>query len=296
MSIPAFMRMLFLPVLIVVSSGRAFAGLDKLTTLKRAMANKQVTVKALSLGGYCGRCINVHMTNNTANYIKVDVDPGLIFVPEDTNFQNLVVWGDESVELAPGATKDVSLETFCGKSYAHSPASDIKYNFWKQGDSSMIKTLLFARDNKMDPYLVQNAVWTFTNAHRLSSIYCYGMDSQSYRLVKYIADLRHMPVPEYYVYHPRNNRPGQSAMRTDSGRIIVPMQWGNEVETHVNIFVYRLNGEVYRVIDADRVTDKNGTKVNVEFDQVRDIRGSYIVQAKDIHNKVLCEKKVEVDF
>ncbi len=292
---PTFFRALVLTCLIVPFTVAAFAGLDK-TTLKRGMANKKLTVKAVSLGGYCGRCISLQVTNNSQKSMDIDVDPGLIFVPADTTCQNLVAWGNEKIELEPGATKTVTLETFCGKSYAHSPYKDIKYNFWKQGDSGMVKMLEYAHAGHFNPHLVQRGVWAFTNGHSLSEIFYYGDHGQSEKLMRFVADIQHKRVPKYYRDFQMSERPGEAVVRRDSGRIVVPVKLASEGYKQMYVTIYKENGDIYKKIDNGRLIDKNGVTVLVEFKPSRDINGTYKVEARDETNRVWYEQAVEVDF
>ena len=282
----------------VLLVNNASAELDKLdkTTLKKAMAAKKVNISALSLGGYCGSCLKLQVTNNTQRNMAINVDPGLIFLPADSSMQNLVAWGDEQVEIAPGATKDVTLETFCGKSYAHCPRADVKYTFWKQGDSGMVSTLKFAKANGIAPTVVQSAVWMFTNGHSLNNVYNTYYRPESEKLVNYIAQLKHLPIPAFYTVYPLNNRPGESVIKKDSGKVVVPVKWGHEDYKQMYVTIYKANGDVYRRVDADRVIDKNGVTVLVEFKPKNDLNGIYKVQAKDNNNRIWYEKEVEIDF
>ncbi len=274
----------------------AFAELEKLT-LKRGIASKKVIIKAMSLGGYCGRCLNIQLTNTTKKALTIQVDPGMVFLPDDTAYQNLVLWGSEQVEVAPGESKDIFVETFCGKSYGRYPRANVNYTLQsKASDTNMVKTLAFARSNRLTPFLVQHAVWLFTNHHSLNSVYKVDRPKESELLINYLAKLLKQEVPTYYNVVALNNSPDEEVIDKEKARMIVPAKWGNGDYKHMYVTIYKANGDIYRKIDGDQIIDKDGVTMNIEFEPHRDLKGTYTIQAKDNNNKVWFEKTVVVDF
>lgn len=265
-------------------------------SFKKAIAAKLITVDAISTGGYCGKSLKLALRNNSCREMQVTIDPGLIFRPENQSYQDLVVMGNEAVALAPEGYSEVTLQTFCGKSYAMGPGTNLSYHYWKQGDSDMIRTLNYARSNRVDPYLAQKAVWFFTNDHSISSIYSYDNTEMSENFARYVAGLRHIKLPDYFIDHRLNNRAGQRTVTTDHLKLYTIMHWGaNDGYRHMYVTVYKDDGTIYKRIEADQVIDKYGYTVKVQFDPKHDPQGTYLVTLHDDANKIWDRKKVVID-
>lgn len=263
--------------------------------LKEAMLKKIVSVDASSNGGYNGKCLNLEISNLTADDIALSVDPGLIFTPGDTNFQNLVAMGGELIQLEPYNCGKMKVEAHCGKSYAHSPIGGLTYNYWKQGDSAMVNTLAFMQHGNFSDHLEQTAVWTFTNHHCLSTVFQPDENEKSKELINFIAAQRHMPVPKYYTYYELNNTPGSAVMMEGSGKNYVEIAWKNGTgfgNMYVN--VYTEKGDLYKTITGDEVCDKYGHLVTVKFDPAADKPGRYFVILEDDFNNKWVQKEVVV--
>ena len=264
-------------------------------SLKKAMLAKTVTVNAVSLGGYLGsKNLKLTLTNNTDKELNVDIEPGLIFKPDDTAYQDLVVLGDEHLALAPAASQDVSLQAFCGKSYARGPLKGMNFTFRKQGDSNMVKTLTYIKANSIPPQLAQYAVWTFTNGHCLNTVYDYQHVRMSEELMKYIATIRKLRVPEFYTQYTLDNRSNQPVIAAGKEKVYVTMHWGHTGYKHMYLTVFRENGTKYKEIEADQVIDKDGFTVVVQFDPKMDPAGNYLVQLHDEYNNIWSQKVVNV--
>ncbi len=269
---------------------------DGPVALRKVLLNKKVTLQAISNGGYCGTCLHLKLVNNTQQDLEVLVDPGMIFTPEDSSFQPLIAWGDETIALAANATGELDLKTFCGKYDAHCPAKNIKYTYRKQADTGLLKTLAFTKNKDYRPYLVQTAVWVFTNNRNISTVYDCTNDAGSEQLVRFIARIKKLPLPKYYAQYQHFEVAGKSVIQKDSMKVIVPLSWSSDAEDYMQVTVYDQNGKVYKKIEADRIIDKYGNTVLVQFLPNKDPKGRYTLEARDKHNKIWDHKEVEIDY
>lgn len=269
------------------------------TTLKNCIFTKKLTVNASPLvGGDYVLGLKFDLKNTTTDTLMVTIDPALIFVPEDTNYQNLVTWGSEILVVNASDSASIKLDAFCGKSYARCPKLNLKYNYWKQGDSNMIKTLKYAKENKMGIDLTQKSVWTYTNNHPLNSVYNYAQPKESEQLVKYIAGLRKMKVPDQFLDIKRHNDPGKPVLyHSDVKKLYIPIKWSDNPNIrHMFVTVFKENGDVYkRIVNSEQIV-KNEHTVWVEFNTVNDNPGTYYIELKDNNNKVWDKKKVVISY
>ncbi len=270
--------------------------LEKHISLLKGMTSKIITVKAVSTGGYCDKSLTLQLTNNSRDSLKVDIQPGLIFRPEDSSYQDLVVLGNEHIDLTPDKTSDISLQTFCGKSYAHCPFPKQNYHFLKIGDSNLVRTLKYVLANNIPIRLAQNGVWFFTNHHSLAAIYSYDYPRESEDFAKYIAGIMKMKMPDYFIQYKIENRPGQAVISRKQTKLYAQMHWSaSDGFRNMHLVVFNKNGSVYKNIEADQIIDKLGYTVKVEFDPRRDPQGTYYVKVFDDMQKVWDQKTVVID-
>ena len=290
---PGGLKALLLSFCIIFS---AFTTLSVANTvsLKRAMKAKMINVDAISTGGASRKSIRLQMTNNTDKELIVNVDPGLIFSPQDTVYQDLVLLGSETLVLAPSERKNIDLQTFCGKFYGRGPIPNLKYDFHKQGDSNMVKMLVYAKNNNIPIPVIQRAVWTFTNGKCLNTVYDSYWSRQSEDLVGYIASMKKMTMPEFYTEYKIQDRAGELMCASGHSKVYATIHWDNGASRNVYVIVYKQNGEIYKTIEADRIIDSRGSTVQVEFDSNRDPDGTYAVRAHDENGRVLDQKVVMV--
>ena len=288
-----FLKSITLLICLCSFTGNVSAATSRVS-LKNAMLRNLITVNAISNGGYRDRSIKLDIANNTSGELTIDMDPALIFIPEDTIYQNLVLLGNEALVLAPNASKTVDLQTYCGKSYAECPVQGIKYHYWKQGDSNLIKTLVYAKQYDIESHLTQLAVWTFTNGYCLNSIYCHYSPRVSETFMKYVSSLFKSPIPDYFKEYTLDDEPGRSVIASGGQKTYVNMHWGNEGYRQMYVAIYKENGDVYRKIEADQVIDKYGHTISVCFDPINDPKGVYYVRLHDETRKVWEQKRVVI--
>lgn len=264
-------------------------------SLKESMAKGLVSLKAISNGGYMGKCLNLELHNNTNRTLALTVDPALIFRPADKKYQPLVAVGEEQVVMGPGQQKTVTLQTFCGKSNAAAPARNISYTYWKQGDTVLRLVSHYIKTHGLFSSLGQHAVWTLTDKHCLSNVYNpAGKSSEGKALVTYMAGLLHQQVPEYYTYHKINTGNNHSEVfDLDISRVYVDLNWNKESRRNMHVVVFDHNRKVYRNVESGQVSNSKGEHdIKIEFDPERDPLGVYYVQLRDDENTVLQEKRV----
>ncbi len=287
-----FCRCLFLGSLLLSLSAFGNTGI---LSLKKAMLAKIVLVKAAATRGHQGTDIRLELINNTDKELKVSIDPGLIFEPEDTTRQDIVTLGDDALALAPRESKAIDVIGFCGKSYAHGPISGMSYHFKKQGDSNMIKTLIYARNNNISLRLTQHAVWTFTNHHPVNSIFDHENVRMSEDFVMYVAKLKKTKLPDYQVEYAYNLSGTQPVVAYGNEKVYLTMHWGNDGYRNMYLSVYRPDGTKYKEITADQVIDKYGYTVMVQFDPRVDPKGGYLVKLHDNSGKIWDQKTVVIE-
>jgi hypothetical protein len=254
-------------------------------------------LNAVSNGGYIGKCLTVSLKNNTAVVVKVKVDPALIFVPDEPQYQHLVAVGEEEVLLRPQEQRNVSLQTFCGKASARGPAPNVRYKYWKQGDSTLVLASHYIKEHGLFNDLGQHAVWMFTDKHKLSNVYNPHSKVDGRPFVTYLARITRQKVPQFHTWHKINDgRNSASVYEKKVSKIYVDITWNKESRRNMHVQIYNENNELYRTIETGQVSNSKGEHhVRVALDPAVDPEGFYTVRLKDDENNIWLEKEAIVE-
>lgn len=264
-------------------------------TLMDAMKENLVTVTSISSGeSYNANGLNLKIVNNGKKTLNITIDPALIFVPADTSYQDLVVAGDVKTIIAPAGMKSITLQTYCGKSYAHGPAKALVYHFNRQADSSMIKTLAFTKKRSIDAEITQKAVWVLTNHHSLNDIYDPSNDIASRELVQFMSRLLSLPVPDYFNYYVLNKTPEEPVVPKKALRIYALFKWEMKEADKLSLGVYDGKGNVTQKIFDDQSFKAGGYELNAKFESSNEPAGTYYIRLSSSKG-TLRETKVIVE-
>lgn len=141
------LHVLVLIGLCLSSQASAFSGK---TTLRNALYTGLVTVHAKAgIQHYNEKGLSLKIANTSKKTLELTIDPALVFRPDDTSYQDLVITGNISMTIEPGKSKNIDLQSYCAKSYARAPSGDIHFAYWKQADSNMIRVLDYAQRNRL---------------------------------------------------------------------------------------------------------------------------------------------------
>lgn len=278
----------------ILAPGIAISGTIK-TTLKSAMAKELVKVSALKAeGSYNEKGLSLKIDNKSKETLEISVDPALIFQPEDTAYQDLMIAGNERTTIAPGASRQLMLQSYCAKSYARGPLKGLVFRYQKQGDSNMIKVMDYVRKNGINNESAQHAVWVLTNKHDLSSVYIRGQDEASRKLVAYMAGLLHQELPPYFRQYNINTTPGQPVFVKKTLKIFALFQWQLDQPKNLTLAVYDSSGRQVDKMFENKAFKKGGYELNATFESAAVTAGDYYIRLL-ADGTMLKEKKVTVD-
>jgi len=264
-------------------------------TLTEAMKQNLVTVTSLSSGqSYNDNALSLKIENKGKKTLNITIDPALIFVPEDTAYQDLVVAGDIKTTVASSDTKSITLQTYCGKSYAHGPGKDLTYHFSKQADSTMIKMLAFTKRRGMNAEITQKAVWVLTNHHNLHDIYDPSNDIASKELVQFMSRLLGQAVPDYYNYYVLNKTPEEPVIPKKPLRIYALFKWEMPEADKLSLGVYDEKGTLIQKMFEEQPFNKGGFELNAKFESSNEAAGTYFIRLSSSKG-VLKETKVVIE-
>ena len=91
-------------------------------SLTSAMDNVVVVVNSNGQT-YSGPSINVSITNDTEDTLRIHIPVGTRLYPDNTNVQTMLAAGDETIEVPPGQTVTETIQAYCGEASDSAPGS-----------------------------------------------------------------------------------------------------------------------------------------------------------------------------
>jgi hypothetical protein len=263
--------------------------------LKAAMDNGLVRVSAVSTGEiYNKKALKLQLVNNTRDALQLTVEPALIFKPADSAYQDLVLPGTEMLALAPGRSGELVVQTFCGKAHASAPGSKLEYRFKRQGDSVMIKTLLYISEHRLFDGLGQAAIWALTDNHSLEGIIDAARPKESSELLALMVKLTGRPVPQYFKQYKLNTVAGQPVFEKRLLKIVANLEWRLEEPRALTLGIYNKTGDLVQGIFEEKKMTKGIFKMQVQFEAEGAPPGKYFMRLND-GNVLMKEIMVVVD-
>ncbi|MFZ4799448.1 MAG: hypothetical protein ACOYMA_18255 [Bacteroidia bacterium] len=142
-------------------------------SISDAIKSKLISVKVKANGGLGSECLNLKITNLKNRKINIDVEAGRMFIPNDSNVQNLILVKHEVFEINPNQTINKNLNVLCAQKHDNGPSKDL---IFKTGNFAIGQPKLFAEWVDKKEYFtsdnVQSAMWVLTdNSEPSFSIY-----------------------------------------------------------------------------------------------------------------------------
>lgn len=249
----------------------------KRTSLKAAMDQGLIQVKASSAGrGY--HAMRLQVKNTGASALQLTIDTGLIFRPADTSYQDLVIPGGDNLFVAAGRETSVELNSFCGKSYASTPADSLVYRFHEKADAGMVKVLGFILQHRLYDRLGQHAVWVLTNGHELAGVFDPERAALSQQLIALLAEVTGRPLPDYYRVYGINEQPGQIAFVPKVLKMYAQFEWKQESTQVMTLGIYDEAGRMVQPVAESQEFRNGGNRVTVEFEAEDVHAGKYFIR------------------
>ena len=133
-------------------------------SIAEAIKSKLITVKVKSNSGLGAACLNLKITNLKNRKLNIDLEAGRLFIPSDSNVQNLILVKHEIYELKPNQTLSKNLNALCAQKHDNCPSKDLVF---KVGNFAIGQPKQFAVWVDEKEYFkndnVQNAMWVFTD-------------------------------------------------------------------------------------------------------------------------------------
>ena len=288
------MRKTVLIFLLLAYSIVSHAALDRIS-LKQGIQSGLLKVSANANGnGYHNKSLHMAITNTGTKAIQVQIDPALIFRPDDTSYQDFVLAGTDLIVLRAKATVELESQVFCGKSYASAPSRNLNFTFLKAGDDIMVKVMGFINQYKLYDGLGQDAIWALTNRRELHGVWDGNRPEISKKLIDYMASVTGWAVPDYYKEYALNPRGNGPVAAPKALKMLANFDWKLTEPKTLTLGIYDKEGKMLQPVVENQEFGKGGHRVRVEFEAEDVPAGMYYIRLMD-NVTVMKELAVKVD-
>lgn len=167
-------------------------------TLDALDARSGVYYTLTALGGHQEYCLSLSLTNTTNDSIGIYIEPGRVFLADNSKFQDLVVMRSLYVKVPSGKEVKKSIYAFCCRATRASPPKGLAFRNGYYATGLMGKLADFVSKRSFNGSDIQNSVWIISDGssslnHPIASI-CEKNKGTS-TLKKWLADQLNKPYP-----------------------------------------------------------------------------------------------------
>lgn len=263
--------------------------------LKEAMNAGLVKVTATSTGAvYHNKALKLQIVNTSREALQLTVDPALIFRPDDTAYQDLVLPGRETIVLTSGNAADLTVQTFCGRMSALAPGKALVYRYARQGDSTMIKVLQHISAHHLTDAFGQSAVWALTDRHNLEGVVDPARPKESADLFALMVKLTGWKTPEYFKMYRLDTVAGQPVFRKRLLKIVANLDWRLEESKKLTLGIFNQTGDLVQGVLEEKEMKRGIYKMQVQFEAEGAPPGKYYMRLRE-GDRIMKEIRVVVD-
>lgn len=272
----------------------AFADRNTIVDLSKAIKQHMITITATATGDeYNEHALKLKVKNTGSLVFNLVMNDGVIFAPDSTGYQPLILVGGEKVYMTALKETEISVQTFCANSDRLAPVKGLNYTFSKVANDTLVKILGYIRTNRWYNDMGQSAVWVFTNNHKLNTVYDYGNDFTSKKLLDFITKTTGMKMPEYFVQSEIDDTPGEEVYHPKTLKIFAKYELELDKPKTLTLGIYNEQGATIQSVFENRRYGKAGHRFRVEFEAKDVPAGKYYIRLKE-GDEVLRETAVEV--
>lgn len=132
--------------------------------------------------------IILEVTNTSNEPVSVSIENGDLFIPSDSNKQNIVVTASELLVLQPKGKKTIKVKGMCTEPNDASGNGETVYTFKARDNEKLKKLSDFIAEKKFQSSAAQYAVWALINDSDINSIYSSDSTEEN-ELKKFMASL-----------------------------------------------------------------------------------------------------------
>ncbi|RQO30483.1 hypothetical protein DBR32_13030 [Taibaiella sp. KBW10] len=250
----------------------------RLSLLQAVKEHKVIITAKSSSTLYNQKGLLLSIENTGKENIILEVDPAMVFSPEDAQYQNLIIEGFDVLVVNAGKSRIIGMQSYCGESSDRAPVADLPYRYARQGDSIMIKTLKFIRDNKVKEDMAQHALWVLTDNHDLSDVYDERDPALSRHFTAFMGKLLGVAAPQYFTVKELNATPGELVSNQKVLKLVTNLQWSLSRPESLSLSIYNTSGEKVASYFDHKAFPKGEYDLNASFETIDYPEGRYTIK------------------
>lgn len=147
---------------------------ETVVSLSDAIKSNAISAEYVATGQYSGKSVTVKLQNKRSKPIKIVIEQGLVFSPNLSRAQDLIVPKGTILALDDSETKSFTVDGYCIEAYDAAPAVGSGFKPYKTKNKELLelfnyfeKTPVFFRYRKV----LQNAIWTVSDHKSLAYLH-----------------------------------------------------------------------------------------------------------------------------
>jgi hypothetical protein len=166
-------------------------------SLQEVLKSGKIKVKLIGTGAYQQDCLQLWIQNLGPDSLRLQLEAGTKFNSLTESEQDLLLTATPIIAMKAKGETRLMLRAFCCQASNRAPHSGGIYELASKQDSSLRKIARFMEPRNFAKDIVQHAIWTISDKHRLSSIPDSTEALQSLRV--YLAQLSGQIIPWYHL-------------------------------------------------------------------------------------------------
>lgn len=256
--------------------------------LAEALAQKIVSAKVASTGGYSGASLKITLQSLQKQVCRVRVPLGQYLMPADTLAQRLVV-AESQTALVGLRAVELTLTTFCTQAGHTSPMNNMVFAVGAQAPEQLRQLLQhLVETGKTSSSWAQNAVWCITDRHPVANIEAPAMGL-------FVAKLLGVEPPKYRIRRqPVRQAPGLPANVGKALLVEGSFTYYLHRQELLSLRLYDAADKVVQVVFQDRKTADGEHEATLRL-KMHDLpAGKYFVRLEAKDGALVKEMAVEI--
>lgn len=205
--------------------------------------------------------IVLQLKNLSNQKIIVDIPVGMLFVPEDSAYQTIIITAPLASIVPPKTTVAINLKGMCIEEDNASGKSGLIYKASSTQDEKLLRLCSFIALHSYQNAEAQQALWTLIDDQSLDNVW--GADTVSSKaLIKELADITGKPIPKPDTSYNRNYY-YQEPLKVEIGGMY---EWEISSARSIIIGMFAPNGTLVREIYKNTKEAAGKKKIQFHFD------------------------------